>query len=430
MAKLAICGGEKAVTGKPATDKIIAQMTKEMVALTSELVRKREISGGSATVRNMEQEWAKFLGVKYCLAQNNGTSTLFAAFFAAIEKPGDEIITPVHTWHLGVTPIIVAGGVPVFCDIDPLTMCIDPAKIEDAITARTRAIAVTHIYGHPADMDPIIRIAKKYKLAIVEDASHAHGAEYKGRKIGALGDLGCFSLQGSKLMTGGEAGFISTNNIRYYEQVVMLGHYEYMSDMTLPEYHRYKAGPDVPYLSLGYKFRAHPLAIALAKIEFEHLEYRNALQMKNCAYLNRGLDEIEGFAGPYIAPYATKLAWLNYLVRLEPDYFDGIPREKIMAALQAEGMQTWSGRAGYIPLHLHPLMQEYCAGKRNTLWKRTNPGRKIRYRKGDFPVAERVGYERIMISAFRDVVFDTRLLDQYLDAFRKVSKYRDELRQR
>jgi perosamine synthetase len=325
MTALAINGGKKAVRAYPATDKVIAQMTEEMIALAGDLIGKREISGAPIT-QEMEQEWARFLGVKHCLAMNNGTSTLFSAYFAAIREPGDEVIAPVHTWHLGVTPIIAAGGIPVFCDVDPLTLCIDPAKIEALITDRTCAISVTHIYGHPVDMDPVLAIAKKHGLAVIEDASHAHGAEYKGRRIGSLGDKGCFSLQGSKLMTGGEAGFFSTSDTRYYEQAVMLGHYEWMRDMTTPEYQRYKAGPDIPFMSLGYKFRAHPLAMAIAKVEFAHLDYRNALQMKSCDYINRGLDGIKGFAGAYIAPYATKLAWLNYLVRLDLGYFEGIPR--------------------------------------------------------------------------------------------------------
>jgi len=427
MAKLAICGGEKAVKGYPAPDKVVAQMTEEMVALAGDLIRKREISG-SSMVQEFEKEWANFLGVKYCLAQNNGTSTLFAAYFATIQEPGDEVITPVHTWHLGVTPIIAAGGIPVFCDVDPLTLCIDPAKIEALITERTRAISVTHVYGHPADMDPILAIAKRHNLAVIEDASHAHGAEYKGRKIGSLGDIGCFSLQGSKLMTGGEAGLFSTNNTRYYEQAVMLGHYERMPDMTLPEYQHYKPGPDIPFMSLGYKFRVHPVAIAIAKVEFKYLEYRNTLQMKSCDYISRGLNEIDGFAGAYIAPYATRVAWLNFLVRFNPDYFDGISREKIMKALRAEGVEAEPGRPGYIPLHLHPLVQEYCSGKKDTPWKRVNAGRKIEYHKGDFPVAEQRGKERIAIAPFRNVVFDKSILDQYLEAFRKVSRYKDELR--
>jgi len=280
-------------------------------------------------------------------------------------------------------------------------------------------------------MDPIVRIARKHHLAIVEDASHAHGAEYKGRKVGSIGDVGCFSLQGSKLMTGGEAGFFCTNNTRYFEQAVMLGHYEFMRDMTVPEYQRYKANEkrSIPPMSLGFKYRVHPLAMAIAEVEFKYLAPRNTLQMRNCDYVSRGLAGIGGFDGAYVAPYATKLAWLNYLIQFDPGYFDGIPRRRVMAALDAEGVVSSSlGRPGYIPLHLQPLVREYCSGKRNTPWKRVYAGRKIVYRQGDFPVAERIHDTKIALTAFRDVVFDREFLDQYLEAFRKVSTYKDELR--
>jgi len=432
MSKLAIHGGRKAVRARPKKDKVVARMTRETIASASVLIRKREISG-SPLVDRMRQEWADFIGVKYCLAQNNGTSTLHSAYFAVIEKPGDEIITPVYTWHLGVTPMIAVGAVPVFCDIDPLSMCIDPAKIEEKITKRTRAISVTHIYGHPVDMDPIMRIAKKHHLAVVEDASHAHGAEYKGKKIGSIGDIGCFSLQGAKLMTGGEAGFFCTNNTRYYEQAIMLGHYEFMPDMTVREYRRYNSNEkkDIPPMSLGFKYRVHPLAMAIAEVEFKQLAYRNKLQMKNCDYISRGLDGIDGFSGAYVAPYVTKHAWLNFLIRFHADDFKGIPRKNLMAALDAEGVESSSlGRPGYMPLHLQPLVQEYCSGKRQTPWKQNYAGRKIKYKNGDFPVVERIHDEKIALMPFRDVVFDTDLLDQYLEAFQKVSAHKDELRAR
>jgi len=338
MAELAINGGKKTVIKKEKQDPLYKKMVEEEVQVVSKLLRKGEISGGSPTVEKLEKEWAEYIGTKYCIAQNNGTSTLHAAYFAVCTKPGDEVITPVFTWHLGVTPILAAHAVPVFVDCDALTLNIDPAKIQEKITDKTRAIAVTHIYGHPVDMDPVLEIARKHNLVVIEDASHAHGAEYKGKKIGSLGDIGCFSLQGSKLMNGGEAGLLVTDNLEYYERIIMLGHYEKIPSIVSEKYRNYKAAENVPPMNFGFKYRVHPFAAGMGRIQFKYLEERNTLERKNCEYFGKGLSEIDGFDPPYIASYATRVTWLNHLARFYPGKFEGIAIEKIIEALIAEGV--------------------------------------------------------------------------------------------
>ncbi len=275
-------------------------------------------------------------------------------------------------------------------------------------------------------MDSINAIAKKYNLAVIEDASHSHGCEYKGEKTGHLGDIGCFSLQGSKLMTGGEAGIFVTDNIEYYESSIMLGHYEKIPKLSV-KYEKYKANENIPFMNFGYKHRIHPLAAALSLIELKYLDKRNHLQMKNCNYINRGLENIEGFDGAYVAPYVTKLAWLNYLIQFSAEHFRGIPREKIIKALQAEGVEASPGRAGYIPLVRQPLLNERENSPVKTIWYhflKNHP----EYRKKDYPVAEKSLFERIAISPMRDIEYNPEYLEQILDAFRKISKYKEELR--
>ncbi|MCM8805477.1 MAG: DegT/DnrJ/EryC1/StrS family aminotransferase [Candidatus Omnitrophica bacterium] len=425
MGILAINGGKKAVQKTPKTSEIFNSMVDEQETLVRQLLRKREISA-SSVVEELEKNFAQYTGTKYAIAMNNGTATLHSAFFSVIKEPGDEIITSVHTWHLGVTPIICAGGIPVFCDIEPLTLNIDPSKIEQKITSKTRAICVTHVYGHPADMDSINNIAKKYNLAVIEDASHSHGAAYKGIPTGKLGDIGCFSLQGSKLMTGGEAGILVTDHTKFYESCIMLGHYERVSKLS-SKYDKYKANENIPFMNLGYKYRIHPFAAAMALIELKYLEERNSLQMKNCSYINRGLASIEGFDGAYVAPYVTKHAWLNYLIRFYPEQFDGIPREKIIEALRAEGVDAAKGRPGYIPLVRQPLLNERENSPAYAIWYhflKNHPEYKIE----DYPVAEKVLFERIAIPSLRDIEYDVEYLEQILDAFRKISKHRKELK--
>lgn len=426
MADLAVNGGGKAVTRKAKKHPLFKKMVTEEIKAVTKSVRKGQISF-SPEVKELEKEWAGYLGAKYCLAQNNGTSTLHAAYFAIGLEPGDQVITSVFTWHLGVTPIMVVHGIPVFCDIDPLTLNIDPSKIEEKITPRTKAIAVTHLYGHPADMSRIMEIAKRHNLAVVEDASHAHGSEYKGEKVGTLGDIGCFSLQGSKLMAGGEGGLLVTNNLEYYERAVMLGHYERISLLS-EKYQRYKSTEKIPPMNYGFKYRIHPLAAGIARVQLRYLEKRNEIERKNCEYLSDGLTKIAGFAPPYIAPYATKVTWLNYLARFYPEKFAGVAREKIIEALRAEGVEAETGRSGYIPLHLQPLIQEQDRDGKGCFWKRPLDKSEGVYREGDFPVAESVYRRRIMIPAFRDFKYDRQLLDQYLDAFRKISENTKELK--
>jgi len=425
MVNLAINGGKKSVRKIPDKSKIYLQMIDDQAKVVDELLRKREISS-SQIVSDLEKEWARYTGTKYCISMNNGTATLHSAFFSAIEEPGNEVITSVHTWHLGVTPIICAGGIPIFCDIDPLTLNIDPQYIESRITQRTRAICVTHCYGHPADMDEINNIAKKHNLVVIEDASHAHGSEYKGRRTGNLGDIGCFSLQGSKLMAGGEAGLLVTNNKDYYELCVMLGHYERISSLS-EKYDRYKASENIPFMNLGFKYRIHPFAAGLALVELKYLEERNNLQIKNCLYINKGLEKIDGFDGAYIAPYATKNAWLNYLIRFYPDSFRNISRSRIIEALIAEGVEAAPGRPGYIPLVRQPLLNDRENSPGKAIWQhflKNHPDYKI----DNYPVADKVLYERIAITAMRDIEYDQEYLEQILEAFRKISLYRDELR--
>ncbi|MFQ6078263.1 MAG: DegT/DnrJ/EryC1/StrS family aminotransferase, partial [Thermodesulfobacteriota bacterium] len=301
MEKLALFGGPKAVTLDDSEALRWPIITNEEIEAVNELMRKGEVSV-SPIVKEFEQEFADYCGAKYALAQNNGTSTLHAAYFAVGISPGDEVITPVYSWHLQLMPILAAHGVPVFCDIDPKTLNIDPEDIERKITPRTKAIVVVHVYGHPAEMDDILAIAKQHKLAVVEDCSHAHGAEYKGRKVGTFGDVGCFSLQGSKLMVAGEGGILVTNNTKYYERAIMLGHYERIPSLTLPDYTKYQwMGKEVPPICFGYKYRIHPLGAAIARVQLKHLDERNDIRRKNLEYLSQGLKDIKGVDPPYIA---------------------------------------------------------------------------------------------------------------------------------
>ncbi|MGD0923482.1 MAG: DegT/DnrJ/EryC1/StrS family aminotransferase, partial [Terriglobia bacterium] len=164
------------------------------------------------------QKFARFHGAKYGLAVANGTIAIEIALKAIGIQPGDEVIVPAYTWEGTVGPILLLNAIPVFVDIDPDTYCLDAKRIEKALTPRTRAILPVHLAMRFADMDEIMRIARERKLAVIEDCAHAHGGKWHNKGAGAIGDVGCFSFQSSKLMTAGEGGGVITSNLEYYER--------------------------------------------------------------------------------------------------------------------------------------------------------------------------------------------------------------------
>ena len=213
-------------------------MEREEIGAVVALMAPNEIST-SPVVHEFESEFVRYHDVDYALAQCNGTSTLHAASFAVGIGPGDKVITPAYTWHLAVGPTLASHGVPVFADVDRHSLCLIPEDVERKITERTKAISVLHAYRHPAPMDEIMDIARRHRLPVIEDCSHAHGATYKDRHIGTIGDVGCFSLQGSKIIVAGEGGMLVTNNRQHYAHAIALGHCERIPEVGDSEFAKY-----------------------------------------------------------------------------------------------------------------------------------------------------------------------------------------------
>ena len=222
MNKLALLGGSPAVTiHKDFRWPIISEAEIQAVA---DLLRSGAISDagyGDAT-RRLEEDWAAYLGAEFALARVDGTAALHSALFAAGVSAGDEVIVQSYNWIATVGTILAANAVPVFADIDPLTLTLDPADVRRRITPRTRAIMVVHLWGHPAAMDELNALAREHNLVVIEDASHAHGGIYRGRKVGTLGDIGVFSLQASKALPAGEGGLLVTHRREYFERALLL----------------------------------------------------------------------------------------------------------------------------------------------------------------------------------------------------------------
>jgi dTDP-4-amino-4,6-dideoxygalactose transaminase len=292
-----------------------------------------------AEVAGFEREFAAYCGTSECVALNSGTSALHLALLAAGVGPGDEVITVPFTFVASVAAVIYAGARPVLVDIDPRAFNMDPAAIEAAITPRTKAILPVHLYGQPADMDPIMEVAQRRGLVVIEDAAQAHGAKYKGRPAGSIGDIGCFSFYPTKnLGAYGEGGAITTNNAEFARTVRMLR--DWGQDR---KYH---------HVQRGYNYRMEGFQGAILRVKLRHLERWTEKRRAIARQYSESLAG-SGVELPVEMPWARHVYHV-YTVRAED-------RNGLRAALQAEGIQTAIHYG--LPAHLQPAYADLGYGK-------------------------------------------------------------------
>jgi dTDP-4-amino-4,6-dideoxygalactose transaminase len=301
---------------------------------------------GGQEVTALEEEFASYCGARHGVAVNSGTSALHLALLAAAIQPGDEVITVPFTFYATVAAIGYVGATAVYVDIDPATFNMDPAKIESAITERTRAILLVHLYGQCADMDPILDIARRHKLIVIEDAAQSHGAEYRGRRAGGIGDIGCFSFYPTKnLGAAGEGGLLTTNHAEYARMAALL--------RSWGEEQRYR-----PSLK-GFNYRLPSMQAAILRVKLRRLEAWTEARRARAAEYDRLLE-----GSSVTRPHKMKDSrhvYCLYTIR-------AADRDAMQKGLQAAGIQT----AVHYPLPIH-LMPAYADA---------------RYKAGDFPVAE------------------------------------------
>lgn len=344
MEKLALLGGEKAVDESVQTQlPVVAPAAYKTV---NELMLKGEISA-SPIVGDFEKKFADFIGVDYALCCNNGTTSIQEGLFAVGVGAGDEVIVPSFTFWATVGPVAAVNAIPVFAEVDESMHTLTAETIEKHITPRTKAILVVHVWGNPCEMDPIMELARKYNLKVVEDCSHAHGASYHGKKVGSIGDVGCFSLQGSKVLAAGEGGVLVTNNREYYERACALGHYERLSG--LPDDSEYKK---FNLTGFGYKHRIHPLAIAIADAGLDRLESLNKSRKENAEYLEELISDLD-YIKPLKTPENSERVFAYHYVTYIPEKLKGLSLITLLKALAAEGVCC--GSCGYGKLHQAPF---------------------------------------------------------------------------
>ena len=406
-ARLAIHGGKKAVTLDQSQVSQWPIIDDEVIAAVTGQLKTGEISF-SSTIYEFEKEFAAYHDVEYALAHNNGTASIHSALFAIGVGPGDEVITTAATFWGTYMPILSSQAIPVFCDIDPYTGCPDPADIEKRITPNTKAVIIVHLGGMPAEMDAIIEVSQRYDLIVIEDCSHAHGATYKGQKVGTIGDIGCFSMQAGKLLPAGEGGVMITNNLAWHERAICLGHYERIPHLSNPDYHKYSS------TCFGYKYRISPLSAAIARVQLRHLDRRNKQRNDNVMYLMDGISAFPGMYPLKPAKYIFRGYYSNPYICYDAGELSGLPKSKFIKALCAEGTSVASGAPGGSD-HLSAMFQE----RNHPAFSRPEIQRKVTYEQGDLPYSEKPRQDMMTIPAFP--VANKALLDQYIEAFHKVT---------
>jgi dTDP-4-amino-4,6-dideoxygalactose transaminase len=312
-------------------------------------------------VAAFEEEFAAYCQGAYGIGVNNGTSALHLALLAADIGSGDEVITVPFTFVATISAIVYSGATPVFVDIDPRTYTMDIAAIESAITAKTKAILPVHLYGQPADMDPIMEIARRHGLLVIEDAAQAHGAEYKGRRVGSIGDMGCFSFYpGKNLGACGEGGMVVTNRQEYARTIRML--------------RDWGAEKKYQHVLKGYNYRMEGIQGAVLRVKLRHLESwteaRRAAARRYDALLANS-----GVSTPHVAGYARHVYHV-YAIR-------SAQRQQWQEALSAQGIQT--GIHYPIPVHLLPAFSDL--------------GRSV----GEFPCSEQAAKEVLSLPMFAEL---------------------------
>jgi dTDP-4-amino-4,6-dideoxygalactose transaminase len=303
-------------------------------------------------IGRFEEAFAEMTGAKHALAMNSGTATLHSAYFALGVGPGTEVIVPSYAWHAIATPILQCGAVPVFCEIDPRTLTADPEDIERRVTARPRVISVLHTWGNPAPMDRILEIAGRHGLGVVEDCSHAHGATYQGRSVGTWGHVGCFSLQGSKAVDGGEAGVAITDDPKLYDHMVLLGHNYLVASGQKAQ--TFGFGD----ISLGVKYRPHPAAMFLSHTSLRRLAKRNAQATHAWDLLCGELAEVRGIRPIQTTPGGVRGGFYAYVLEYQGEDLGGPGTEEFVAAVQAEGVPLVLDQYRGSLLHTVPLFRQ------------------------------------------------------------------------
>jgi perosamine synthetase len=384
-AQIALKGGKPVRTAPWPKWPLFTDKDKADLAALLDDGRMTSITGPK--VREFEEKYAAAFGARHALATSNGVTAIHLALAALEIGPGDEVIVPAHTFIGTSIPVLMANAIPVFVDVSRDSFNIDPAKIEAAITPRTKAIVPVHLNGLPADMDEIKTIAARHGLAVVEDACQAHGAVYRGTKVGTLGELSCFSFFEDKVLTTGEGGMLVTNDERLYELARSIRSYgeEPVSDIGDRKYE---------HLRLGFNYRMGALPAVLGINQLDRLDEMVAKRNANARSQRQRLAKVPGITTPKDFPDRLS-AFYKFVCRIDTAAI----RTDVLTfveAIKAEGVPATPRYPK--PLPLQKVYREKLGyGKTHCPYDCDKYGRDIDYTTGSWPEAERVGREAFVL---------------------------------
>lgn len=386
---------------------------KEEGELTAILRSGKWGRGNGSRVAKFEELFAQLMGVRHCLATSSGTASLLTVLNALDIGPGDEVIVPPYTFVACVNVILMCHALPVFVDTDPETLQIDAKKIEAAITPRTAAIMPVHLGGATFDVDALQAIARKHKLPIVEDSCQSHLAEWRGHRTGSFGTAGCFSFQASKNLNSGEGGAILTSSEELVEKC-----YEFHNNGR----GRVQKGYDFSYGKQGLNLRLTEFQGGLLATQMTRLQEQSEKRETNAKYLSGMLRESPGLTPAKMYEGCTRNAYHLYMMRYDPGQFSGLPRDKFLKALAAEGIHA-SG--GYSALNKEPFLKKTFASRgfqtiyskqRLAQWEEAN----------HLPANDRLCSEAVWFT--QNMLLGPRSdMDQIAQAVQKIRRYSSDL---
>jgi dTDP-4-amino-4,6-dideoxygalactose transaminase len=406
--KLAILGGQPVRTAAFPPWPVFGE--DEEQALLRVLHSRKWGRFAQGEIERLERRFAERHGARYGLAVTSGTVALRVALLAAGIQAGDEVIVPPYTFLATATAVVESNATPIFVDIQPDSYNLDPALIEAAITPRTRAIIPVHMGGLPADMDAIMTIAARSSLVVIEDAAHAHGGSYKGRPVGSLGHLACFSFQSSKNLTSGEGGMVLTSDERLLEEARM--------------FHDCGRRPDGPWYEhhvISGNYRITEFQAALLNCQLDRLDQQFRTREDNGRYLAEHLGRVPGIQVQTGRMTDVRHAYHLFIFRYDEEVY-GVPKATYLRALRAEGVPASEGYL--LPLHRQPLFVDRAFGP-YTGCLAARPD--LDYRTVSCPVAERACasegcwlYQSVLLGTQAD-------MDDIVRAFQKLYEHRAEL---
>lgn len=409
--KLAINGGKKAVKNKKEHDKWPPNAGyKELLELSRQRNSDIGIKGKTGPVKEFEEMFLKFMEnkVKYAITFNSGTSALLASYIAVGITEGDEVIGPALTYHAALSPLHILKAKVVLADVEKDSRCISPESIKKLITKNTKAITVVHQWGHPADMEKILKIAKKHDLKIIEDCSHAHGSKYKNQLVGTFGDVATFSLQTNKTVFAGEGGILVTNNEEFHDKATLVGHYRDRSkeEIRNPNLQKYWV------TGFGLKLRMSPFNAIIAKYSLKNFRKIVKNRHKCLKYLSERIEkEINYIDPPLISKHIYMGGWYGYKPIFKSEKLNNVPRERFVEIAQEEGMQIsipsgklLSKQPLYNKKHteLFPQFERYQNNPENT------------------PNAKFLESNSLSFPTFSNWKKDEKIIDQYINALKKI----------